>query len=358
MQKSAIKKVYFCNDFMRLDDTRGQELYSPSDVNLHWFASLFGHVPDRLNVPSIIFDPKSVGFSRNEIYHLMGRIPSTASWARVFEGGLPPVVQQAIADAWRDAFVFLFEAPPYLINLLNEEGIPYIDFTIHPIRFLDDYVFGVRTNQDDVRGMLKKFTVPEEYMKSSARLSKSLTQRRILNSKLQLPSGSVVFFGQTSVDASLISNGKMVSDIAVEIEIAKLANEFGSVYYKSHPHAKNQKWVEGLVRRNPNVTLLDRNVYDVLGDKNVSLVAAMSSSVLNEAVYFGLETRRLLDRPSNFLTPGVEEENFHYFPISGDCLEAHFWDVIFNEVPIDEGKFYLSRGNGQLKSLINMKWGR
>src|ERR1700754_2667263 len=68
-------------------------------------------------------------------------------WASVY-AELPRSMprDQLILDRVRGRFCIGYEMPPWLVRLLDEHEVPYVDIRLHPIRFLDDLIFAARAS--------------------------------------------------------------------------------------------------------------------------------------------------------------------------------------------------------------------
>ncbi|MEQ6250918.1 hypothetical protein ABMC89_18690 [Sulfitobacter sp. HNIBRBA3233] len=358
MTDNNYTRIVFANDFLRIDDTRPSERNNPQEVNIAWFRHLLGMVPQVINKPASILTPEKIDETRTSIFKRCGLIPSTDSWAKIYNQELDKSTKEQLADFLEGSLVLIFEAPKYLISMLEEYGIEYIDFTIHPIRFLPDYALGVRTNIDHFREKFQEIKIGTREISLHARLLKALSQRKILTASNAIPEGSVVFCGQTQVDASLINDGKLYDKVDIEIFLMELTNEFGNVYYKGHPHAHYKEWMTDVVSRNPKVKILERNIYDVLADDNFVLVSSISSSVLYEAQYFGRDVRTLSTREKPFTLMNEAAAKNQYIPIHPNCLEDSFWEYLLsNKIDsLPDATLHLS--DGALKRSISMQWGR
>lgn len=355
-----MRKALFCCDLLRVDEQRRIGKFNPQIKNLRWLYALLGlSLEDCYSIDSFDFltgDEDGFHGVKGQVYSKL-RLPiSVKSWAYVYEG----VNGRGVIDEELDRiflgyeYVFGFELPPYLIDYLNLRGIKYIDFTIHPIRFLPDYLLGVRSNIEEVRGCLSSVRVQDELIRSFANVSKARSERVLPVDKF-IPD-SAIFMGQTEVDSSLIKSGRMYDLEDVEDALLELSMLYPHVYYKFHPYCKNKNEIESVIGRIKNCSKIDINIYDSFSGSVFSLVAALSSGSLVEAGYFGCKVKYFIGEREcfSFNNPRAEEV---YYPIYKDIFRGEFWRWVsgksreFNPSVIDPYE-------GAVKFSLDMKWGR
>ncbi|HEY6434696.1 MAG TPA: hypothetical protein VIZ17_22195, partial [Acetobacteraceae bacterium] len=74
------------------------------------------------------------------------RTPETADalWASCFEeipSHMAEAVERIVLPRLHRRFCVGYELPPYVVRLLENWAIPFVDVRIHPIRFMDDLMF-------------------------------------------------------------------------------------------------------------------------------------------------------------------------------------------------------------------------
>lgn len=194
-----------------------------------------------------------------------------------------------------------FEGP---MSWRHQTRTRFIDVWCHPCRFMDDLVFGVRSNFLD----LSQFSISKEEMVFSANLVRA---SMIREPSEPVDPGTTLVIGQTARDRSVIVDGavKGLSDFADQIPDA-------SVLFKPHPHEDS-----GLFRNKTRT-----NIYKLLSLPQIDHVIGLSSSVLFEAQFFD-------KRITQFLPSWWED----LVPIRSDVfLSFEFWKYVFGskkEVP-------------------------
>lgn len=354
-----MKKVLFTSDLLKIDD-RKQDVYSnPQEINIDWIYALFSKNLDifgQCQTIKLLGTEDGFNSIRWNTYNSLGLPMTSNSWALLYEGeyGLE-VISEILLPYLNDIHLVVgFELPPYLIKILNLNKISYIDFTIHPIRFLPDYIFGVRSNIPSVQQKLEFSQIPETLIYDFARISKSRTTRIARNASIA--PNSVLFLGQIEIDSSLIQNGCIATQEDIENALIELSMIYPKVYYKAHPHVKNLEQLKKSISKINKCQWFEMNIYDALAQDSFSLVATMSSGSAYEAIYFDKKIKTYLDVKKHFdLSNPIKEEV--YYPIYKDIFNISYWDYLFNNA--SHGNFSKPDPfEGALKFSLNMKWGR
>lgn len=195
------------------------------------------------------------------------------------------------------SFIVGFELSNFQKNLFKACDIPFLDLAIHPARFNDDYYFKVELNDRFDYGALDEYFIPEELILKNAQFFKAINRR---GNKLKLNSESILFCGQVEEDASLIDRNYMVSRSMYHKDVIKLASQHKHLYYKPHPHSKNQKDTFDLIDRIPNASVINSDFYELIAKDEIKTVAAISSGTLYEAKLFNKKTLRLLSNSFDY----------------------------------------------------------
>jgi hypothetical protein len=359
---SKVDRIIFTSDFLKVDDRSPDRLKSPQNLNIRWIATLLGPVFEGLlkkDVQVFLEADYPDPLSRIAIYRSLFREFSTAGWASLYEGLGDDVIERRIAERFSGSLVISYEAPPYLVKILTRNKIPFIDLNVHPVRFLPDYLFGIRTNIPKIQKRLPHLSVPETVMSDFARVSLARTTR-VYQNRPFMP-GASVFFGQISVDSSLIANGMMADREHVSSALLHMKANSSEVYYKAHPHAEDVPGLKAFVQ-DLGVKWLESNAYDVLGAPELQGVGGMSSGVLHEAGYFGVQAKRFLNAPAPFASkdqaPSEAAAAMLYLPMNPAIVSHMAWRYLLS---VDNTVPELSRLDpclGAVKYSLSMTWGR
>lgn len=268
--------------------------------NVARIASLFSPVLKQLGVPFLrhISDAN--------------RLTDTSEWL--------PAWQESLADAGASglagldlegAAVLGFEVPARDLGYLTRHAIPWVNFAIHPLRFLDDLYFEVTPSFSyDVEPLCATpgtIDVAVQVLRARYGQGEKPPNARVL-----------AVFGQAPFDRSVYFGGAFRTLDEYVAELDAVASRFDGVIYRPHPYLSERSVDELIVARYGAVRHDGPDVYALLCRGDVAGACAISSSVLAEAPHFGVESIYLEPRAKRF-GPAVS-----YRDLVGD---AQFWEL-------------------------------
>lgn len=230
-----------------------------------------------------------------------------------------------------DSLVIYIEMPLIYKRIHNKLNIPYIDLTVHPIRFLDDNLWGISTNCPAIFDRMKQYQIDDNKFYIQANYIKAISDFN----PLKIEENAAVIIGQTNVDKALYHNGRCLSIMDFEEQIKQLGEKYSVVYYKSHPFNHDLKKIHKFLAQFPFVKLCpsDWNAYEMLAHPNLQAVYAITSGVLYEAPYFGKEANCLHKLCFHFdYRKDCEYDEDLYLSIYGDFAYPNFWADVLAEV--------------------------
>lgn len=251
------------------------------------------------------------------------------------------------ADREHADLVIGFELSKEAKTLLEKASSPYIDLRIHPLRFLDDIFFSFETNVPAVRALLKNYGISEALCRMHADHVKA-TVIKLKKAELIRPN-SLLLLGQTEAD-NVVFDGERYLVLTDRIEqISELSKGYGHIYFKPHPYAKNGRRVyRELKKALGEVSYIDANIYHLLGNDGVAHVAALNSSALYEAAYFGKKTTFLF-------TPTFGERHVGVYDA---FFSGAFWsDVLSPLLATAPSALACPPQPGRLRKMLNDFWG-
>ena len=80
-------------------------------------------------------------------------------------------------------------------------------------------------------------------------------------------------------------------------ELEEWGSDLDHILFKPHPYDKHNVHLEHLKAIFPDLQQTNMNCYQLLGSLRIHSVLALSSSVLEEAHFFGYKTKRLITTP-------------------------------------------------------------
>lgn len=250
-----------------------------------------------------------------------------------------------------------YEMPPWLINTLNEGNIQWIDIRISPIRFCRDLYLVMRDSTHHLADSLVSWQVSEEEILLEAGFMRASVLHNQPNKRHSYANlnGGVLFIGQTSKDASLISDqGTILSISDYKEEICRIVGN-RNIFYKPHPYdriwaIKEKATLESILKR--EVTTTKVNIYELLAGNIDFDMVSISSGTLQEADFFGRNSHMLF-RPICNLD---DKTNTHIRFL--DFASPHFWSIAlgYNSENLKVKKFPVIPEN-LMRKLHNTWWG-
>lgn len=300
--------------------------------NLSWFENLFSwqvaQVADKCSL-STLYPNDKARFSTEVFYNFFDIQPVETGWFEIYAAEpIPTKALDYIAGTFRDNLVIGYELPDIFLRAFDQLGIFYVDFTIHPVRYLDDIFFAVRSNNTKVRDALKTFAADEYTFWVYAGIRKATMAQM---EPLELEPNSCLFVGQTEVDRSLIRQGELLTCANYASEIVDIGRRHKKIYVKPHPYAKDKQAISEYLDNACDVELIDENIYRLLADRNIDEVVTLSSSVAMEARYFGKKSTAFYREGLDLFEMGPEQQDsFRFFPIIGDYWDIGFWQALLS----------------------------
>ncbi|MCR0982462.1 hypothetical protein [Roseomonas populi] len=347
------RRIVFTGDVLR----PGEAAFRPGQTeNILWFHRLVraqAAAAARCEVSAVTWGK---GIDTPALYGLWGAEKSWRGWAQIFDAGFAPEgVLAAMERAFGDSVVIGFELAESMKRIFSLLGIPFIDFSVHPLRFLDDVFFAVQTNDAAVfEAMLPDHTEDGAFYGAAGLLAASALKAR---PELRLR-GETLLVGQTRVDRSLVRGGRLVdlSDFAPALHAA--VGE-GRATFKPHPYANTDfgALAAGLSFRALHLT--QENIYALMAAEGLRRVVGVSSSALLEARYFGLEAVILHESPFDIPDSRREAAPGQHLSVVDAWGETDFWRRILAPLmPVTrlDGQGFRRPPNALRTSLRNF-WG-
>jgi hypothetical protein len=235
-------------------------------------------------------------------------------------------VARLILPALRNQFCIGYELPPYLIDLLDQHDIPWIDIRIHPIRFLDDLLFAVRASDPRTQQFLLDHSVTEAHIQITAGLRDAMCQ---FISHASVPPDPLLILGQRRFDSSQISKGVFYDAMNHTTEIAAICARHPAVILKPHPLDTEHSLLTAAASLGANVIgLVNDNLYRLLALPEISAILSVSSSAAHEAIYFGKTIYTLMPLPLRLAWRGDPIRADHHAALDDALLSIDIWRTI------------------------------
>ena len=323
MNNNQYQKIIFTGDIFRSNHLGN----GSQDININWLYSALKpclELATSLPVEKQLFSKSDASLTQSG-YQMIESDVSLEGWAKLFK--YKDLNQTFIMNVWlsfKNSIVIAFEIPEILKDALDILGIPFIDIIIHPVRFLDDIIFGIRSNNRDIYQLLQQYVLPEESILIQAGIviaSMSRLERLELSGKVAL------FAGQTTDDKVLINQDKFyrVSDFIDRF--AEISANYDTLLIKAHPYSLDPFEAISISRLFDNCSIVKDNFYYLMSHDNIEAVYSISSSTSIEAKYLGKQGYHLANYPFRFTEEANEAELKigSFFTIEDVIFSADFW---------------------------------
>ncbi|MBS1004635.1 hypothetical protein [Acetobacter thailandicus] len=190
-----------------------------------------------------------------------------------------------------------YELTPGLINFFDENGIPWVDIRISPIRFLPDLLIAVRTSLPYAQNELADYSIRSSEIRNvsgqllaAARYREHCKLMQYNDDTTKFPVTYVI--GQTPYDASLIRDGHFIRLSDYEDQLTNLLRNKEVIYL---PHPSAPAWhqeadCEFLSRITEKFCVSEITLYDAFCSAGDPQFIGLSSGSLQEAAFFGCKT--------------------------------------------------------------------
>lgn len=328
----SIDKIIITGDMLRpSNDGSGNNQI----ININWLYHLL-RFPLAQSTPVSIevlnWENKHNAFDGKKFYALNNQQSMPEDWIKLYHSkNYSKASLEYMKNYFGNALVIGFELPEVFMTMFDELNITYIDFIIHPVRYLDDILFGVRTNNEIIFKKLKPHYLHSQIFSIYAGIHTATVNR--MPKKIRLEKGSALFTGQVEVDKSLIKEGKILSLLDFQHEFTEITKRYKNVYFKKHPYAEGNYEVDSFLRGFKNVAFIDENFYYLLGQEEIEAVYSISSSTVLEAKFWGKKSDYFYKNPFTLLLD--DDQNFNssaYITIYDKFLLPSFWSEVLSDV--------------------------
>lgn len=251
------------------------------------------------------------------------------AWARRFDAQEPDIFATLFEQLSECDLIVGFELAPTIKRKLHAQGRPYINFYIHPLRFLRDLCFGATTNTPMIAAALRMQAIAQFEIDNQIRRFRALFLRH-QRTTFSIPAGLPVLVGQTERDSVLIQGGRFVGWEDYADNLAQRLGAFDEIVFLEHPYRPSNAIILEYLRSVQRKTVLSTNAnsYGVLfSSSNIPEILTLTSSLGVEAKSMGLATTFMLSDPRNALIlPEVDLPEHGCYGHA--VLAPPFWDTL------------------------------
>lgn len=325
---NTVKRIVFTGDIFRASQNNNR--LGVQRVNIEWLYQLIR--PSLEMLSNLTVQPLYYMGGQNclatRLYKAKGLDLSFESWVSLYESQ-PSYRDLAIFhEQLGDALVIGFELPEFFRQALDTLDIPYVDFTIHPVRFMDDLIFGVRSNVGGLAEALQEWLVREDEIRVHAALARASLVRLPPVPQCISVENAALFCGQTTDDKVLIRNGRLMQAEDFLPQLTEMCRRHERVFVKPHPFSPNNPAILTLTRLFPNTEVVDANFYHLLAHDCITNVYSISSSASIEAAYFEKQGQHLSRYP--YVFTDFNASGGAYLAINSEIYSQKFWAQIIH----------------------------
>jgi hypothetical protein len=250
-----------------------------------------------------------------------------AHWASVYDG-VPwsAALDQLVIDRLRRRFCIGYEMPPWLVRLLDEHAIPYVDLRLHPVRFLDDLLFAARASVPDTQAALIAMAVMESEVFATVGLREAMCQ---FISEARVPDNTLLIAGQRRFDSTQIVGGTFFDAVPQAAAIHAICARYPAVILKPHPLDRFHSLLEVAAAAPTRVLgVIEDNVYRMLALPQISAVLTVNSGLAHEAPFFGKRVHVLAPLPVRPAWRGAASDPGAHASLTDVVLTPDFWRTV------------------------------
>ena len=339
MDTPSFSRIVVTGDLLR-PFSLGGEWESATWKNIRWLHAVLGPAlrASGHRATTLAWDERGATgvcrhFDTPALYRRLDSDCSTEQWACLAQRRVAPAaLVDALRDPLADALVIGYEMPTVMIDALLQLGRPFIDVVLHPLRFLPDLVFALRTNVYGYHHFLQTRRLQEAVVAQQAGLIQAKAawmNRPIAN----LPPGSVLLLGQVANDRAMVKADGGFAGLEDHLtRLHALCCDHPCVLFKPHPYESEGSGARRAVGRLPAIIHTEANFYHLLAQPEIEGVVALNSSGLVEAKAFGRWSENLIaplyafdhDQPPSPAAPGTPVAQ------APDWIEPGFWQALLS----------------------------
>lgn len=351
-----IQKIIITGDFLRVDRNGRFCQYG----NIKWLRNLLSPLLSILTQKEIIYEVygDSTGTGDNiaeKFYAARGDIPTLDAWVKTYNADCNIRQLALLYSYFSNSLVIAFEMPDIVARGLTTLGIPFIDLTIHPVRFMRELPFGVRSNIENVQQDFLCWKIPEENIFIEAGAAQAALSRLPRIRDCQEGDNIGLFACQTSADRVLIQRDQLLSVEDFIKEFTAIANSHKILLIKPHPYEVNSDIASFFTQLFPNTKIIKDNFYHIISHENISAVYSITSSATIEAKYFGKKSIHIGNYPYKFTASNVGIDA--YMTIRPCFLYPEFWLPIFDRVGLKAQDPQIPPVPVDIRKSLNSYWG-
>ncbi len=325
-------RILVTGDILRpAEATKSGAPASSQKGNIRWLHTLIKRSLSRAVRMPIDMVQWGEGFDTELFYNFNEEEISIEGWGRLYDCKNPTMDSAMLAAAaFQNAFVIGFELPKILKNILSTFNIYWLDFSIHPIRCLDDLFLCCATNHDGIRRSLAELEHSLEPHEANVYALQAMYLRRPWP---DVPRADTLLVGQVEYDSSVLLSGAFtnISTYVNQNPIwAKDITAWRDILFKPHPIQNYESGIYNMGIPFRYIHTTTANIYQLLSMPWLRRIVTVSSSVGVEAKLFDKEVVWLKGPFTSLNLPGTHKTSDTYFAVREEILWPPFWAELFS----------------------------
>lgn len=347
------REVLIACDLFRLASVEG-ELVWHQQPNAELFRDLMHAAFLRLDGVEVkVLDHAAVGLDMAAMAE-GARAELGERWLRTLDAPLDAELSARIAQAVAGRIVIGFELPDPLAAVIEASAGALLKLAIHPCRFMDDLLLlGDSSHPVFAEALARSALDQRELFWAAGLLSRQLKGSAVIPAGEKLDRLALLA-GQMAMDRALVGKDGFLNLAQFSEEIERIASEHDLLLARPHPYAAFDTASALELVKIPNLRFTSSSVYALLASGRVATTLAISSSLLHEARYFGVEAVALAQEASNGFPLDNRFTGFRAEALPGAIADAAA--RLMGDAP-EEGSALLRVGATPLRSVIAETWG-
>jgi hypothetical protein len=243
---------------------------------------------------------------------------------------------------------------------LEKARISYIDVNLHSIRFLDDLIFGMKTNIPAYIPAMHLNLLDANLIQYSVAAIKS--KALWMDPPKYLHPNTLLILGQVSNDRALAKvDGGFHNFFEYDQQILDLCSKFDHVIFKGHPYDISSSKAWEYISGKNDIRVVSDNFYHLLALPQISSVIALNSGGLIEAGLFSKAAFSLVpflyDPDISVQFDGKDPLNIRY-PQKTNWFHSSFWKFLLFQDKSASNDLRLRHFNSDhIRRSMNSDWG-
>lgn len=217
---------------------------------------------------------------------------------------------------------------------------------LHPVRYHEDLLFSVSSSQPNAVHAGTRYHIPDAEFEVLASYWKQVVAEK--STPVVLEGSTALVVGQTSKDMSVWDGSRMLSVMDFPERVKELQATHDRVLFKGHPY--DGSLTQSVLETFPGIEETTENIYRLLSS-GLSHVAAVSSSVVEEARLFGM--------PSEYLWRPLFNADRSDFSLGKRFLSSSFWHEVVRGEPStnrDGDGVFISNPDALIRNVRDAHW--